>query len=90
MVRSLCSLFVLLFSEYEKNVWKQRGFTYIVTYKLQAIHSLHKVDVSVPLLISVHVPQGNTKSLDLGCRLLEVQLYWINLGFLETAHLPPP
>ena len=75
MVRSLSSLFVLRYSKYEKNVWKQRGFTYVVTYKLQVIHSLHKVDVSVPLLISVHLPLATTKSLDLSGRLLEVQLH---------------
>ena len=85
MVRLLCSLFVLRYSEYEKNVWKQRGFTYIITYKLQAIHSLHKVDVSVPLLISVHLPQATTKSLDLGGRLLEVQF-----RFLGNCPPTPP
>ena len=51
MVCSLCSLYVISYSKYEKNFKKQDGFTYARTKKLHAKDSLQKVRLSTLLLV---------------------------------------
>ena len=51
MVCSLCSLYVIRYSKYERNVKKQHGFTYTKTKKLHAKDSLQKVGLSILFIV---------------------------------------
>ena len=67
-------LCVLRYSGFKKNVQKQRGFTYNLTWELHAVHSLHVFPLLLGKDLKRPPPWANTNSSHLGGRLREIRL----------------